>query len=528
MLRALGGIALVLPVFLLATQSLATVFPDNEMNRNDDINRRTEVDEKTFNKTLDLVSKTFAPVVANFGAKLEIRGDWGRSTVNGEADREGKTWVVNMYGGLARLPGITPENFLFMTCHELGHHIAGFPFYPDAGWPSAESEADYFATRVCLKKIWKDDVEGNAAEAKTATPFAIKKCNEVWSTENDRNLCARVAMAGDRYAKFYADIRGWYPPELDTPEPFRVYATFFMHAKAQTKLDIYLAGDLCNAPWNDKIIPGLNAKDDLAAEKEAAKYSCHQASGFADGIRPLSYFRPSYNYKPVTLKALTLYAEPGSQSQPTVGFGNEEAAITTGVSARLISNTPGVAVIQGESAVGDIKQGATKYATQPFQIKVAPNFECGAPYELKVVTNSPAVGTFSFKKSFLAGSFASVLKQHLDDLKNIPNYGEIYSTIHSTVEGPIRRAKVKAHLRHQYGRDLKIFLVAPNGTRKFLTSPDAPEDDMIDISEDVDMPTDNAKGDWQLNIIDDFDEYTSGTLYWWELELSRAVCGQHD
>ena len=69
------------------------------------------------------------------------------NTVNANASQRGRTWIVNMYGGLARRPEITPDGFAMVLCHELGHHMGGFPFV--SGWAANEGQSDLFATLSC-------------------------------------------------------------------------------------------------------------------------------------------------------------------------------------------------------------------------------------------------------------------------------------------------------------------------------------------------------------------------------------------
>ena len=48
-------------------------------------------------------------------------------------------WVVAMFGGLARRPEVTKDAFQFVVCHEVGHHLAGWPFAYD--WASNEGQS---------------------------------------------------------------------------------------------------------------------------------------------------------------------------------------------------------------------------------------------------------------------------------------------------------------------------------------------------------------------------------------------------
>ncbi len=56
------------------------------------------------------------------------------------------------FGGLARLPEMSPEGAALILCHELGHGIAGPPLKRGSS-SSVEGEADYFATYSCLPRL---------------------------------------------------------------------------------------------------------------------------------------------------------------------------------------------------------------------------------------------------------------------------------------------------------------------------------------------------------------------------------------
>ncbi len=516
---------------LCANTALATVFPENDLDRNDDINRRTEVTREVFESTMKRVQSVYAPIVSRLGGQLLIQGDWNDSTVNGQADREGNRWLVTMGGGLARVPEMKPDFFLFQVCHELGHHVAGFPFTDFDGieWYSAESEADYYATRVCLKKMFAEEQEENARIAASAPELVTKRCSETWSTAKDRNLCARITTLGEEYARLYAKMRGWYKPSVDTPEDFEVYQTFYSHAKSQVKLDVYFAGAVCNAPWDDAKIPGyradINQRNSLAAEQEAAKYSCHPGSGYVDGLRPKSYFSPGFDFKAMQTKGFVIGSipSPGKSFRIDASLTNASTSTTTGISSKIESRTAGVSVTSGTANVKDIAPNKTEAMDKPFLLKIDPSFQCGAPFELKITSTSASAGTASAKKTFFAGRFVETLAGRNATVVEIPEYGDATSSIQVAATGAVRRVHVKANIVHQYARDMKIFIISPDGTMRFLTSPEPADDDIVKLDKEVDLPMANGAGEWQLFIVDDM-PYSSGRLVSWELNLKKALC----
>ena len=85
-------------------------------------------------------------------------------------------YKVIMFGGLARRPEITADGFLLVVCHELGHHLAGYPFIDD--WAANEGQADYFATQSCTKNIWQNDNETNST-FRVRVDYVAKKKNVI-------------------------------------------------------------------------------------------------------------------------------------------------------------------------------------------------------------------------------------------------------------------------------------------------------------------------------------------------------------
>ena len=120
--------------------------------------RAKGIQEEMFNSVLDRVQAVYGPIVAQHGGELVINRKWDDPTVNANAQRYGSRWIINMYGGLARHPAVTPEGFATVACHELGHHLGGFPkiWGLFGSWASNEGEADYFATLKCLRLVLPD------------------------------------------------------------------------------------------------------------------------------------------------------------------------------------------------------------------------------------------------------------------------------------------------------------------------------------------------------------------------------------
>lgn len=270
-------------------------FPTNKLYLEDDLDAESNVSEEQFNTIIDNIIKHYKPIVKAHGYDLVAEKNWDDGTVNAYASQEGNVWKVAMFGGLARRPEVTPDGFALVVCHELGHHLAGYPFYGDNDWASSEGQSDYFATQACAKIGWGQNFKKNIKFKQDVDSVAQEECDATFKKPEARALCYREAMAGQSLATLLAKLGGDTDPEFDTPDTSKVDQTSPYHPAAQCRLDTYFAGALCTKSFDSKIIPARNKKggqDSVTAEKEAAKYSCMANQGFEVGFRPRCWFKP--------------------------------------------------------------------------------------------------------------------------------------------------------------------------------------------------------------------------------------------
>jgi len=291
-------LAAALAALTLPAVASAQFAPKNDLWKQDAAIRK--MDPKMTQKEFDAISQgvidVFAPFADLHGGKLSVNADWNDSTVNASAEENGTSWVVNMYGGLARRPEITYDGYKGVICHELGHHFGGFAFYSDDDWAAAEGEADYFATQFCLGLLFVDEKAVNAT-FRTNVPKPVQaKCDLAWKTVDEQNLCYRIAAAGQSLANLLAKLEGAKVPDVTKPDPSIVTTTDVDHPHAQCRLDTYFNGALCATKTFDiKTIPGkANAagQTSKAAQDEAAEYSCLGTGAMAMGERPRCWFKP--------------------------------------------------------------------------------------------------------------------------------------------------------------------------------------------------------------------------------------------
>lgn len=107
--------------------------------------QRSGIVKSEFDRVLDQVESKFAPIFRAKGYRLKIIRSWSNGTVNAQAWWSGSTCNVEMFGGLARFPGISAGAVRQVALHEVGHCIGGPPFYSGFDM-SCEGQADYWST----------------------------------------------------------------------------------------------------------------------------------------------------------------------------------------------------------------------------------------------------------------------------------------------------------------------------------------------------------------------------------------------
>ena len=128
--------------------------PDNNLWKQDKLFRDAFFDrELMFTDIIDAGLELYAPIAEQLEETLVIKRYWADSTVNASTQRLFSKVTIKMYGGLARRPEINPEGFALVLCHELGHAYGGLPYVSSFMKLSAEGQSDYYAAKVCAKKL---------------------------------------------------------------------------------------------------------------------------------------------------------------------------------------------------------------------------------------------------------------------------------------------------------------------------------------------------------------------------------------
>lgn len=280
-------------------QDMKWTLPPNNLHL-EDTGQAANITKEQFEAIIDGVMKVWMPIAQTKGVELSVNKRWDDQTVNASAQQSGKKWVVNMYGGLARRPEVTPDGFALVVCHELGHHFGGYAFY-DGGnaWAANEGQSDYFATQACARMIWGKDAQGNARVhnriGRTELPPIVHaRCDQAWKG-NAKAIawCERTSAAGHSLANLLAALGKKPTPQFDSPDKSVVTKTNNAHPQAQCRLDTYFAGALCAKTFDLNVIPGRNNPKGQAspeAEADAMKVSC-SAKQSDLGARPSCWFK---------------------------------------------------------------------------------------------------------------------------------------------------------------------------------------------------------------------------------------------
>ena len=270
-------------VFACDENGKSGFMPENDLNISVDAKNANTMTEERFNEIIDKVDKYYAPIVNSLGGKLSWARNWNDGTVNASAQRQGKTYKVNMYGGLARHELVTDDGFALVVCHELGHHLGGAPKIGSfmSKWASNEGQSDYFATLKCFRRVFESENNLNVVSQMNVPAEVTKSCEANFTLANDVALCERSAMGGLSLANLLGSLRGTTNVDFNTPDTSTVARTNNAHPAAQCRLDTYFQGAICE----------LNYTDDLD-NKDPNKGTCNRVANQKDGLRPLCWYAP--------------------------------------------------------------------------------------------------------------------------------------------------------------------------------------------------------------------------------------------
>ena len=213
------GLALVAVVFACQMASAAGLCDWPQTTMRFGVESKRGITKTSFMKVLARAEAAFAPLMAAHGCKLVVHPSWEDDTINAQAWQEAGECHVEMFGGLARYPGMTPNAFAQVFAHEAGHHLGGVPYYRGETL-SVEGQADYFSTETGMpamrlaslasSRVLADTLGELSGEPKTSLPGPplpeVKRTYEAHPAAQ----CRRVTFAAGRA---HADRpRCWFKP----------------------------------------------------------------------------------------------------------------------------------------------------------------------------------------------------------------------------------------------------------------------------------------------------------------------------
>lgn len=273
--------SLLTPTFACDIHGKTGFMPDVKLKIPPSVKMGTSMTKEKFEAITKKVADVYAPVVEAKGAKLVMVNDWEDGTINAYADQQGDVWEVHMYGGLARHPLTTDDGFMLVVCHEVGHHLGGFPKYGSTDWASNEGQADYFGTLKCMKRVLENEDNVIAMANIKIDAEAVKSCEARFKDVKDIALCERIAMAGKSLGSLLGALGGTLKVAFETPDKSVVKKTNDAHPKAQCRLDTYFAGALCDKPWQEDF-----------SDKSGVPGACVQKDGYKKEVRSLCWYKP--------------------------------------------------------------------------------------------------------------------------------------------------------------------------------------------------------------------------------------------
>lgn len=242
-----------LSLFGISTLTFASI-PENPWDKAD--GPTWNISEAEFHERIDQVYAIYSPIFKDLKVNFWFERRWESHTVNLYADiwenEWNKNWKVIVHGGLARRVQLTKDGFSLALCHEVAHLLSGFPL-KDYTKYSSEGQADYYATHVCAKKVFGAMLKKAPLKVVGVT---VPICDKAYETKMDIDICYLTMFAAKSLADVISQVTQEYrAPEIDFKDGYKAPYTIKQHTSSQCRLETFIAGMLCDKPWNDKIIP---------------------------------------------------------------------------------------------------------------------------------------------------------------------------------------------------------------------------------------------------------------------------------
>ena len=183
------------------------------------LNRTTKypvIPKKLFKKTIKAMEQKFQFLAISKGERLITYAGWTDPTADHATARRWDDAQVLIFRGMAHRSEINQDALALIVCHEIGHLYGGEPLKRENDFIAAEGQADYFATKFCLR--------------------------EALSMISPNNIEQRLIQAINGVGEFLAHNWGHSMPSTDTPDLSEVENTYLEHPTPQCRFDTYMAG----------------------------------------------------------------------------------------------------------------------------------------------------------------------------------------------------------------------------------------------------------------------------------------------
>lgn len=189
---------------------------------------------------LESIERFIEFAAPKFSVPFTIDSEWEVDWINALAYNTEDGAYIAVFGGMGRAPYMDVDAFNLILCHELGHHLGGLPQKKSSVWASAEGQSDYYATKTCLKQLWKDD-----QNPKQESSSEIKNiCQKNFEDSFEQNICIRSLVAALNVTTMIAEVSEDAVPQISTPDMLEVEETELDYASLQCRLDTFVAGTL--------------------------------------------------------------------------------------------------------------------------------------------------------------------------------------------------------------------------------------------------------------------------------------------
>ncbi len=256
-------------------------------------------DTSKYNDVLDKYISVYQKIIYhhfNKGLSAVIEWDNEKEFAIHGLDDSNENYEVIVSGGFVNHPQMDKDTLTVLFCHEIGHLLAGYHYvFPTASLSSSQGQANYYAAQVCMKKMFVGQDKENRRAEKNIAKYPKSLCDKAYENINDRRICYRTLIASKELLEVSISIDERYgkPNEkidFNTPDTLIVAESDISGGSRQCQLDTFLAGALCNATWNDNLIPGNN--NDSASETLSSTVTCTRSNLQVIGARPLCWFKP--------------------------------------------------------------------------------------------------------------------------------------------------------------------------------------------------------------------------------------------